>query len=332
MKYVMEMMEIYPVQLEDAYLRERTIECRWEAVPATEYTHNFVIPIDLTRSMQAAISNARQEQRKPTELDGRVKKQGIVLELVASTDPKLWKFSSRYVHSLLGFYAIKAKGRAWFADRKWLEQDWRKVKSDVALFAHETRTFGMSADSMGNRHRALANEVISKFTSSRLRTKFVTLTGATPKEPLGILRLSSIRYEPLIDGAYHKNMEEVWNGIPKGENDEGSQGKEGLRGFIERWHKASMPSSKLRIDPIEWVERTQQPDGASCGVLVVAQAHNYLTGNEERQNYNVSLSDVKVMRLRMLWVIMHLSRERSMSKSDATTAREIHQKLQDELK
>ncbi|KAE8993422.1 hypothetical protein PF005_g15875 [Phytophthora fragariae] len=123
MKYVMEMMEIYPVQLEDAYLRARTIECRWEAVPATEYTHNFVIPIDLTRSMQAAISNARQEQRKPTELDGRVKKQGIVLELVASTDPKLWKFSSRYVHSLLGFYAIKAKGRAWFADRKWLEQD-----------------------------------------------------------------------------------------------------------------------------------------------------------------------------------------------------------------
>ncbi|KAE9047748.1 hypothetical protein PR001_g4077 [Phytophthora rubi] len=378
MKYVMEMMEIYPVQLEDAYLRARTIECRWEAVPATEYTHNFVIPIDLTRSMQAAISNARQEQRKPDELDARVKKQGIVLEVVASIDPKLWKFSSQYVYSLVGFYAIKAKGRAWFADRKWLEQDWRKVKSDVALFAHETKTFGMSADSMGNRHRALANEIISKFTSSRLRTEFVTMNGgglisfdnivggicrATPKEPLGnikfvvhpvnlnashwgiiivrlsgkatpraILRVHVYMYEPLIDDAYHKNMEEVWNGIPKGENDEESQGKEGLRGFIERWHKASIPSSKLRIDPIEWVERPQQPDGASCGVLVVAQAHNYLTGNEERQNYNVSASDVKVMRLRMLWVIMHLSHERSMSESDATTTSKIHQKLQDELK
>ncbi|KAE9109942.1 hypothetical protein PF010_g11350 [Phytophthora fragariae] len=139
-------------------------------------------------------------------------------------------------------------------------------------------------------------------------------------------------YEPIIDDAYHKNMEEVRNGIPKGENDEESQGKKGLGGFIERWHKVSMPSSKLRIDPIEWVERPQQPDGASCGVLVVAQVRNYLTGNEERQNYNVSSNDVKVMRLGMLWVIMHLSHERSMSESDATTTRKIHQKLQDELK
>ncbi|KAE9150415.1 hypothetical protein PF006_g5201 [Phytophthora fragariae] len=35
-------------------------------------------------------------------------------------------------------------------------------------------------------------------------------------------------YEPIIDDAYHKNMEEVRNGIPKGENDEESQGKKGL--------------------------------------------------------------------------------------------------------
>ncbi|KAG2784190.1 hypothetical protein PC113_g24572 [Phytophthora cactorum] len=89
----MELMEKYPVQLDDAYLRARTIECKWEAMCSTDYMHHFVIPVDLTQSMQAAITNASSEQRKPDEVDDRVKKQGIVLDLVARIDPKLWKFS-----------------------------------------------------------------------------------------------------------------------------------------------------------------------------------------------------------------------------------------------
>ncbi|KAG7377017.1 hypothetical protein PHYPSEUDO_012324 [Phytophthora pseudosyringae] len=92
-KDVVEMMERYPVQLEDAYLRARTVECQWEAVRPEAYMHNFVIPIDLTRSMQAAATTARNEQHKPDKLEGRVKKHGIVLELVVSIDTKLWKFS-----------------------------------------------------------------------------------------------------------------------------------------------------------------------------------------------------------------------------------------------
>ncbi|KAF1774339.1 hypothetical protein GQ600_19957 [Phytophthora cactorum] len=74
-----------------------------------------------------------------------------------------------------------------------------------------------------------------------------------------------------------------------------------------------------------------QSDASSCGVLVVAQANNYLAGDFERQNYQVSECDVKVMRLRMLWVIMHHSNEKSMSKSDAAKISEILQKLQKEL-
>ncbi|KAG3080699.1 hypothetical protein PI125_g20370 [Phytophthora idaei] len=87
------MMDKYPVQLEDAYLRARTIECQWEAKRPADYMHTFVIPADLTRSMQAAIKAARMEQRPPGELDDRVKRQGIALDIVASVDPKLWKFS-----------------------------------------------------------------------------------------------------------------------------------------------------------------------------------------------------------------------------------------------
>ncbi|KAG2847078.1 hypothetical protein PC111_g946 [Phytophthora cactorum] len=87
LKNVHETMDKYPVQLEDAYLRAP----------------------DLTRLMQAAIKAARMEQRPPGELDDRVKRQGIALDIVASVDPKLWKFSSKFVHALVGFYAVKAK-------------------------------------------------------------------------------------------------------------------------------------------------------------------------------------------------------------------------------
>eukprot|EP00644_Phytophthora_capsici_P019271 jgi/Phyca11/47134/gw1.167.1.1 len=127
--------------------------------------------------MQAAIITARKEQRRPDKLDDRVKSQGFVLDLVASIDPKLWKFSSQFVNCLAGFYDTKARAKAWIEDRKWLEQDWRKIKSDVALFADETSTCGILGDTISERHRVLANEVISKFASCRLRTEFVTLAG-----------------------------------------------------------------------------------------------------------------------------------------------------------
>ncbi|KAG7375381.1 26S proteasome non-ATPase regulatory subunit 11 [Phytophthora pseudosyringae] len=377
-KFVMEVLEKYPVQLEDAYLRSRTITCHWELVRPADYTHNFVIPPDLTQSMQAAVTNTRSEKNKPGDLDESVKKQGLALEIVASIDPKMWKFSGQFVGPLTGFYAVKAKGKSWFQDRKWLEQDWRKLDSDVDIFANETNTAEISADGVRDRHQAMANEVIAKFTSSRLRTEFVTLSGGgiisfehivgslcrgwlndspidfcldtigaavgnyiglsslswalgwprTPKSRLadikfivhpvnlranhwGViiaclkydkaqqkLRVYTYMYEPLIDDDYHEEMETVWDGIAKVEGGEERDEREGLRGFVERWHEESMPESLLVVDPIEWVEVPQQPDFACCGIMVVAQVHNYLTENLERQQYQVTKNDVKVMRLR----------------------------------
>ncbi|ETI32967.1 hypothetical protein F443_20294 [Phytophthora nicotianae P1569] len=407
LKFVLEMLDKYPVQFEDAYLRGRSIDCQWEAMKSTDYMHTFVIPVDLTRSLQAAIKTARKEQRAPDELDARLKKQGVVLDLVATVDPKLWKMRSKFVGALTGFHAVKTKINMWFEDRKWLEQDWRKISSDVHLFAEETNTLGLSADAICDRHRVLANEVIAKFTSSRLRTDFATLSGkgtisfenivgglcrgwlndshvdicleilgesvgncyvlsslmwsvgwpSTPRKPLAdfssilhpvnldanhwsiiIIRLQTTAralrahvymYEPLIDESYHEEMHSVWEGITKEKNDEE---KEGLRGFLERWHQASMPNVKLVISDSEWLNAPQQPDASSCGVLVVDQANNYLAGDFEQQHYQVSKSDVKVMRLRMLWVIMHHSNEKAISKSDATKTGEILKKLQKELK
>ncbi|POM76669.1 Hypothetical protein PHPALM_6063 [Phytophthora palmivora] len=88
-KYVAEMVDKYPVQLEDAYLRSRTIQVGWEVLRPTMYMHTFVTPIDLMRSMEAAIKTARIEQKEPYPLEARIKQQGVVLDLVASIDPKL---------------------------------------------------------------------------------------------------------------------------------------------------------------------------------------------------------------------------------------------------
>ncbi|GMF22248.1 unnamed protein product [Phytophthora fragariaefolia] len=169
LKHVMELLQKYPVQLEDAYLRVRAITCQWELVRPKDYMHTFVTPLDLAKKLQAAITTARHEQREPGELEDCVKAQGLVLDLVVSIDPKLWRFS--------GFYSVKRKIRSWLDDRKWLEQDWRSIDSDVDLFASQTHTLALTAEATQARHQVLANEIISKFTSSRLSTEFISPCG-----------------------------------------------------------------------------------------------------------------------------------------------------------
>ncbi|OWZ10495.1 26S proteasome non-ATPase regulatory protein, partial [Phytophthora megakarya] len=105
----------------------------------------FVIPADLTRSMEAAITTTRKEQREPDKLICSVSQQGIVHDI----SPPL-------------------------QHRKWLERNWAKLGSDVDLFAKETQTWGVTRETVRNRHQTLANEVISKFTGCRLLSAFST--------------------------------------------------------------------------------------------------------------------------------------------------------------
>ncbi|ETM30791.1 hypothetical protein L914_21535, partial [Phytophthora nicotianae] len=133
--------------------------------------------MDLTRSMQAAITTAKRKQCKPDELDESVEKHGIVLDVVDSIDPKLSEFRGAYISLLVGFYAFKTKGHMWFENWKWLKQNWLKIPSNVILIARETRTQGLSAGAICNRHKALTNEGIAKFASSRLLTEFMALSG-----------------------------------------------------------------------------------------------------------------------------------------------------------
>ncbi|ETO59279.1 hypothetical protein F444_22349 [Phytophthora nicotianae P1976] len=372
----------------------------------TVQLYEFIIWARNTSSMKLV---AEMVNKYPVQLDDAYLRARIQLDLVASIDPNLWKFSGQYVVAATTFYYVKTKVRQWFEDRKWLEQDWRKIVSDVDFLAVETGTSGLSSDAVRARHWAMANEVISKFASCRLSAEFVTpsrgcfitfenVVGAlckgwlndspidfclevigstaekchvlsshttstgrpkTPKklitdtkfiiqpvnlkrshggvvittlhylESADILRVHPYLYEPVIDEEYHEDMEEVWKGIKDQEN---KVVMEGLRGFVKRWCQASTPTTKLRIDPIQWVEVPQQPDYASCGVFVVAQAFSYVHGNLQWQHSNISKTDVQVMRLRMLWLILCKSRESPMARGKVERMKKIHDQLLKELK
>lgn len=53
-----------------------------------------------------------------------------------------------------------------------------------------------------------------------------------------------------------------------------------------------------------WVEQPQQSDGSSCGVMVIAHVYAYLKNRSSFQREHVSLQDVTMMRLRLLWMIV----------------------------
>ncbi|KAG1682625.1 hypothetical protein DVH05_026860 [Phytophthora capsici] len=123
-------------------------------------------------------------------------------------------------------------------------------------------------------------------------------------------------------------MEAEWIGI----TDNGDKlVKKGLRGFIERWCRASAPSTKLNVDPIQWIDKPQQPDYSSCGVFVVGQAYSYVTENLQWQHNKVSKNDVLVMRLLMLWRIMCASRKGRMSSATTNKIKAIDKRLREEL-
>ncbi|ETP47172.1 hypothetical protein F442_06722 [Phytophthora nicotianae P10297] len=333
----------------------------------------------------------KADQMFPVKLDKNMKKQGLMNDVVITINPKLWKFSGDYACAMTAFYDMKAKCRSWIEDRKWLEQDWRKIDSVVELFDVATNTAGLVPDAVRIRYQEVANDAISKFASSPLRTTFVTrsntlwlgfdnIIGAlcqgwlndsavdfcleaivgsigqslmlstllgvvgwptSPKtqilytkfivHPVSLsanhwglitvrlycdvatktLQVQVFMYEPLIDEEYQEQM------IASGK--EFCNTRERIIGY------------QVTISPVERIKTPQQPDAISCGVLVIAQAYSYLTESMRLQEHGVSKRDVGVMRLRMIWMVVSHSKERSNSVYDADKANRIRELLQKQL-
>ncbi|KAL3667370.1 hypothetical protein V7S43_007596 [Phytophthora oleae] len=98
-------------------------------------------------------------------------------------------------------------------------------------------------------------------------------------------------YEPLCSTAYVDTMESTYNTA--------------MAEFLKDWHDSSMPGEAYpTVEEGVWLTSPKQPDGTSCGVLVIAQVYTMLRNSLLFAKTSVSVNDVAIMRLRIMWMIL----------------------------
>ncbi|POM80561.1 Hypothetical protein PHPALM_1582 [Phytophthora palmivora] len=99
-------------------------------------------------------------------------------------------------------------------------------------------------------------------------------------------------YEPMCSTAYNSTMESVY--------------KCTVTGFLKSWHDISMPGEPYPVVRNgRWIDGPKQPDGTSCGVLVIAQVYSMLKNNMHFTRVIVTDDEVTIMRLRIMWMIIN---------------------------
>ncbi|EGZ19505.1 hypothetical protein PHYSODRAFT_493825 [Phytophthora sojae] len=102
-------------------------------------------------------------------------------------------------------------------------------------------------------------------------------------------------YESIGADSYLSVMKEIWN--------------KKLLAHLKLWYVQDC-DDRARAEgfPFTVVEEAisvpLQPDGTSCGVMVIAMAYSYLTGNRDFPLHKVTKAYVACMRLRILWMVM----------------------------
>ncbi|RLN55814.1 hypothetical protein BBJ28_00014860 [Nothophytophthora sp. Chile5] len=117
LKTVIDMLEMYPVILDEPFLRGRPLSCDWKTIRPTDYSYNFVIPSDLVSSMQAVVNTTRDEEEADS-INVEQKEQGFTRDLIVELEPQLKTFSSKFVNTMTNFYDTKARCKAWQEDMK----------------------------------------------------------------------------------------------------------------------------------------------------------------------------------------------------------------------
>ncbi|OWY92665.1 hypothetical protein PHMEG_00038245 [Phytophthora megakarya] len=90
LKFVREILEAYPLIMDEPYLRGRTLECAWKTIRPDDYRYNFIIPHDLVTSLQAAFKSCPEDTISISE---KIARQGFVRDKVITMDSKLKAFS-----------------------------------------------------------------------------------------------------------------------------------------------------------------------------------------------------------------------------------------------
>ncbi|POM74457.1 Hypothetical protein PHPALM_8593 [Phytophthora palmivora] len=98
-------------------------------------------------------------------------------------------------------------------------------------------------------------------------------------------------YEPMCSTAYNSTMESIY--------------KSTVTGFLKSWHDISMPGEPYPVVRNgRWIDGPKQPDGTSCGVLLIVQVFSMLKNNMHFTRVIVTDDEVTIMRLRIMWMIV----------------------------
>ncbi|OWZ14875.1 hypothetical protein PHMEG_00011575 [Phytophthora megakarya] len=98
-------------------------------------------------------------------------------------------------------------------------------------------------------------------------------------------------YEPLCSANYTETMEYAYDTA--------------VAEFLKNWHNASMlGESYPTTEKSVWLTSPKQPDGTSCGVLIIAQIYTMLKNSLLFTKSFVSEDDAAIMRLRIMWMFL----------------------------
>jgi hypothetical protein len=127
-------------------------------------------------------------------------------------------------------------------------------------------------------------------------------------------RVTVHQYESLIQAHYGRRLEAMWT--------------DGLLPFMRRWYERCeeqlpFPSEIERVV----IEQPDQPDGVSCGVMVVGMVASFLSDTSEFRDDDVTLEYVRIMRLRLMWAVLCDSTRGELSKDEGEAVRETYKKL-----
>ncbi|KAF1328639.1 hypothetical protein FI667_g6596, partial [Globisporangium splendens] len=196
-KNVKNILDKYPVVMDEQYLKTRKAKSTRMAIDPAEYVFNFVVPPALMKRMLSAVEEEKS-RRKPSAYFISRRNEDVVSgddkEIVVSVDPDLVSFSSR-----------------WVADMRWLCEDWDKLDvPDVPeLYSLELDSHFSNLDaprklSDCQKLQQIALEVMSRYECSAMRTRFSLKSrnfGINFEEIIGFVACESMLNDSVVQFA-----------------------------------------------------------------------------------------------------------------------------------
>ncbi|RLN48597.1 hypothetical protein BBJ28_00022563 [Nothophytophthora sp. Chile5] len=257
------------------------------SVLAAGYEWSFVVPEVTVTAMQAAIQEFRFKQH---QIRANLQSAPVLLNFV-QTEPESDTDAVVTLRAkLVPFSRCYHKGERWLNDAVLaygIEAICEGNKDVLLLSSHALK---MSFPEPPKKKLFAMKFVVLPINHANMHwTVIIVEVGA-----LGVLSVHY--YDPLCSDNYKRKMIKIWD--------------EKFLPFLQKWHE-----DRLDTDGPDYpfpgivhphkMSRPKQPDGGSCGMMVMGMVFTYVrTDGRGFELDNVTTDYIKAMRLRLLWLIL----------------------------